>query len=134
MQHTKHVAKLQCAVPLETSSIVDASLHMLWGGRHSRCFTSATLQVVGVLTTTKCEPQPRELRTVSLISSCAASVLAMLDAGAGGCILQQSETNAGRRREEFGASRRLFEKGWCCGPAFLRVHATPLPKSRSQVC
>jgi hypothetical protein len=57
-------------LPFSTRTSVDASLHMLWGGRQSSCFTSAmVVQLSGASTTNARVPSPRELRTVTLIAS-----------------------------------------------------------------
>ena len=76
-------------LPLSTSTSMDASLHMLWGGRQSRCFTSAMVPLAGASKTKARVPSPRELRTVTLTASGAARggvLLVVGDSEEGACI------------------------------------------------
>jgi hypothetical protein len=73
-------------LPFSTSTSVDASLHMLWGGRQSSCFTSAiVVPLTGASTTNERVPSPRELRTVNLIAS-GTTTGGVLLVGEGSCI------------------------------------------------
>jgi hypothetical protein len=61
-------------LPFSTSVSIEASLHMLLGGRQSCCFKSAILPLAGASTTNTHVPLPRELRTVALIVTGATTV------------------------------------------------------------
>jgi len=73
-------------LPFSTSTIVDASLHMLWGGRQSSCFTSAIVPLAGASTANKRMLSPRELRTIILMATGATAGRTLLVAREGGCI------------------------------------------------
>jgi len=75
-------------LPFSTSTSVDASLHMLCGGRQSSRFTSAIVPLAGASTTNARVPSPRELRTVTLMASGATTGGVLLAVGEGGCIQQ----------------------------------------------